>query len=110
MRLSNCLGSCNRYLKWHSAKAVSYKASQKLGNLTDYRVIGSSAIVPVTIYCEAIEECLPNDGLYYVLYYNNNKNKNNNNITKTTSSHVPRRCSTLTQTTIIIIVIAEFCI
>ena len=65
MRLSNCLGSCNRYLKWHSAQAVSYKASQKLGNLTDYRVIGSSAIVPVTNYCEAIEQCLPNDGLYY---------------------------------------------
>src|SRR6218665_1107795 len=49
MRLGNCLGSCDRYLKCHSAQAVSYIASQKLGNLTGYRVIGSSAIVPVTI-------------------------------------------------------------
>src|SRR6218665_2538196 len=44
MRLGNCLGSCNRHLKCHSAQAVSYKASQKLGNLTDYRVIGFSAL------------------------------------------------------------------
>src|SRR6218665_267356 len=47
MRLGNCLGSCDRYLKCHSARAVSYKASKKLGNLMDYRVIGFSAIVPV---------------------------------------------------------------
>ena len=66
MRLGNCPGSCDNYLKCHSAQAASYKASQKLGNLTDYRVIGTSAIVPVTIYCEAMEQCLPNDGLYYV--------------------------------------------
>ena len=66
MRLGNCLGSCDRYLKCHSAQTVSYKASQKLGNLTDQRVIGSSAIVPVTICCEATEQCLPNDGLYYI--------------------------------------------
>src|SRR6218665_70265 len=50
MRLGNCLGSCDRYLKCHSAQAVSYKTSQELGNLTDYKVIGSSAIVPVTVY------------------------------------------------------------
>jgi len=29
-------------------------------------IIGYSAIVPVTIYCEATEQRLPNDGLYYV--------------------------------------------
>src|SRR6218665_1802365 len=43
MRLGNCLDSCDRYLKCHSAQAVSYKASRKLGNLTDYRVTGSNA-------------------------------------------------------------------
>ena len=68
MRLGNCLGSCDRYLKCHSAQAESYKASRELGNLTDYKVIGYSAIVPVTIYCEAIEQCLPNDSLYYVIW------------------------------------------
>ena len=35
MCLGNCLGSCDRYLESHSAQAVSYKASPKLGNLTD---------------------------------------------------------------------------
>src|SRR6218665_1137558 len=68
MRLGNSLGSCDRYLKCHSAQAVSYKASRELGNLTDYKVICYSAIVPVTIYCEAIEQCLPNDRLYYVIW------------------------------------------
>ena len=66
--ICNCLGSCDRYLKCHSAQAVSYKASQEIGNLTDYKVIGYSAIVPVTVYCEAIEQCLPNDSLYYAIW------------------------------------------
>src|SRR6218665_1187688 len=50
MRLGNCLGSYDRYLKCHSAQAVSYKASQELGNLTDYKVIGYSAILFLSQY------------------------------------------------------------